>query len=655
MKVRLSHSDLERIGRNQAAALETWGATLAGHMPAPWRHQVLSDWKSRRAADERDGNTWLRHLVEEMQEGCAVGLGLDASDEDIREAGKQLAARAFQVAEDLHIKTLPALRERLASLCEQNGVQAPECRIKDKGAVRRMTTAAWWVRKLRAAHGQRIEAAAISLGYVHKRGQRYASDVGVKRRREQKARNAASLAATIAVNQDGQEFTLAELAEKSNANPRVRRAELMTRIRGFEMVADSLGHVAEFLTMTAPSRFHAIKVDGLRNPKYDGTKPADTQKQLVKRWARARAAMARDEIRLYGFRICEPHHDGCPHWHMLAFLPADKVERVREIVRHYFLETWDGHEAGAAENRVKFEAIDKARGGAVAYVSKYISKNIDGMTVNGDLLGDGQVEVAERVETWATTWRIRQFQQLGGAPVGVWRELRRLKVEDGLSDTVEQGRIMADVGRNSDYGQSAPGWAGYVALQGGPLVSRADLAMRVERTEAGEKMDPTTGECVEAVNCYEEPCAPNVWGVRDAEAGRVFLSRRFKWEVRRGSGNSGQVQGGAPVVVRGGDGSRVSELGSDGVRAGASGNRGGGLRGSGFAPARAPRTRVNNCTRSKQDGSDETGSSGRGSGRDEGGTGIRRYADAQKGHGGGGIRGAGRGDSGGACGNSGDL
>lgn len=49
----------------------------------------------------------------------------------------------------------------------------------------------------------------------------------------QNRRNAATLEATTARNEWGQVFTLAELVEKSPANKRIRRGELMTRIAGW--------------------------------------------------------------------------------------------------------------------------------------------------------------------------------------------------------------------------------------------------------------------------------------------------------------------------------------------------------------------------------------------------------------------------------------
>lgn len=343
-------------------------------------------------------------------------------------------------------------------------------------AVMRMFNEVWWRGRLRRIAASWREHLQIAVGNVSKKRHAYASKNCVTDWREQKRRTREFLKGLDLEDEDGNRISLIEKYDGSVANPAIRRCELMTRIRGFENICNELGYVGEFYTLTAPSKYHATTKAGYRNSKWNGASPSDTQSYLTGLWARIRAKLHREEIRIFGIRVAEPHHDGTPHWHMLMFMLPEDVERVRLIIRDYAWEE-DHHELRsdkAKKARFHAEAIDPEKGSATGYVAKYISKNIDGYALDGetdDESGELLKETAPAVSAWAARWHIRQFQFIGGAPVTVYRELRRLadtETAHGLSVEFAAVHDAADAGD----------WAGYVNAQGGPFVRRDDLQVR---------------------------------------------------------------------------------------------------------------------------------------------------------------------------------
>lgn len=221
---------------------------------------------------------------------------------------------------------------------------------------------------------------------------------------------------------DGTVIKLSQAVEASPANKSIRRGELMTRLRGCEDLADEAGMVGLFTTNTAPSRFHSV---GGANPKYDGSTPRDSQDWLCKTWAACRAKLKREGVRFFGFRVAEPHHDGCAHWHMLLWCEPEQAAKLRAVM-HKWWRLDEGTEEGAAKRRCLIKTMDK--GGAAGYVAKYVAKNIDDAGAVGDE-GHDEGGSAARVEAWASAWGIRQFQAFGQPPITVWRELRRVEAQ----------------------------------------------------------------------------------------------------------------------------------------------------------------------------------------------------------------------------------
>lgn len=547
-------------------------------IPDSWRDRLLQSW--HKCLPMRPSPAIDVHLArcKAILAAHRAGVPPDANDGAICQLAHELArdtARrldTFKRSAEIELADRePEQRDRLVMLgtfleamhwVEARGLELATRGVYVPGVLARLRCERWWRRVLRGLHSRAVETTARAIGLVHKKAGCYVSNESLRRRQGQRMRNDRALESVVAVNEHGQDYTLAELAAKGPANRQIRRMELMTRIAGFELLAKELEHAAYFVTVTCPSRMHAWKSAGKwgaeANKRHDGTTVEEAQAYLCRQWRGFSETCRRMGVEVYGFRIAEPNHDGTPHWHALVFLPktmrgvlsvsgrrAGLIHYNAECflgraLRRYFLCGQDSTERGAAEHRITMERIDWARGSAAGYVAKYVSKNIDGYKVEKDLYGNDTLTSSQRVDAWASTHRIRQFQQVGGAPVGTWRELRRLHPEQGDQSPVI-GLALDAVNIKGDEQKALPGfdavanpltaadgWAAYLHIQGGHRVPRRALRLGVLREQTGE------------LGRYGELLPPKPVGVCAIEArqarvqmahGMVRVPRRVRIEV----------------------------------------------------------------------------------------------------------------------------
>lgn len=462
----------------------------------------------------------------------------------------------------------------------------------------RLLDESWWLRKINRAWAVYCELIAILTGQVRKGVSPYASAHAVREFTQRKAAQQAWMASMCAVNEElGQEIDLADAIMGSVANPEIRRHELMVRMRGFEDLAQEQGKLGLFLTLTAPSSYHAWrqgsqdKSKTYQNEKFNGHTPTQTNRLLCKQWARVRAALAREGIRPFGFRVVEPHHDGTPHWHCLLFIDPEHEQILLTHLAYHFtavdraelklpngekldelaktakrnkgedvfdlLDVTDKSTIKALNPRVNWKVIDPSKGSATGYIAKYIAKNIDGHKVGMDYEAEAPVDhTTIAVAAWASCWRIRQFQQIGGPSVSVWRELRR------LGDEVIEWDCVLEAAR---YAADNKQWGRFIEAMGGIETPRKDHLIKLSK-----RLD-------EGANKYGEDVL-RLMGVISDVGQTTAVTRTEGWKiVRKGAAVSGLGEQREPAV-----GER-SELHSSGG-------------------SRAPRSSVNNCTEGSKSG-----------------------------------------------------
>lgn len=482
-------------------AAERW-LKLAGDQPKPVTWNYFAKMKV--------ANEELHRLAKQID---AIKLDIASTDGDLTDYADQRA------------KWCTLYPHAAEFIVARSGLVPPNGkRMTDEGKLLRMQDARWWRMQLRKVFGQQIENTMRRNGMVCKKKAVYATNWAVRRRQSQKAAMLNALKSARATSSDGDQLSLFELAEHSLSNPALRRGEIMLRMRGFEEIAKEAGHTWTFATLTAPSAFHVVNYNKKQdtcydNPHYQGFSVRDSQAWQVKQWARVRAKLKRIHVEFYGTRVAEPHHDGTVHWHMMLFVAQHNLEALKKVITEHWLSEYSD-ELGAKENRVEFEDNDhRPDSSATGYLAKYIAKNIDGFAVGQDYeAGNDAVTSSGRVEAWATTHRIRQFQQVGGPPIGLWREFRRIR-EPCNDQYLEAVRIHTDATEDKPAS-----FAGFIKAVGGIEVGR--------KTNVTIYKKPAT-----TPGRYRESVGDVVAGVQSVLS--RIATRVKAWIVQWGVSNSG--------------------------------------------------------------------------------------------------------------------
>ncbi len=348
-------------------------------LPLPLQGRMLRRFVDIRGTQEKydakrsyRANTWLRRTVARLEPRFEVLFRITqsmplpwhilSSAEKTKDHASVVARECMQIAldirdseQDLSYEQVTAeIFEKLKDISKNLGVkipfyswQADELPLPAlEIALLKTQCETWWARQLKTVRRQYIELLEIATGqvgkdlYKDKRTKKYkrvgrnpyASKTALREFNAAQASGREFLEMMELESSDGQVINLMDAVNSGIANPQNRRNELMLRIRETEELAEEMGYVGVFYTITTPGRFHA------NSNKYQGTTPKDAQAYLNKVWARGRAKLNRLGIPYFGVRVAEPHADATPHWHMLLFMPKAKVQWVNAILRWYFIQ-----------------------------------------------------------------------------------------------------------------------------------------------------------------------------------------------------------------------------------------------------------------------------------------------------------------------------
>ncbi|MCC5747454.1 replication endonuclease, partial [Klebsiella pneumoniae] len=139
-------------------------------------------------------------------------------------------------------------------------------------------------------------------------------------------------------------------------------------VKGLELIAEMRGDCAMFYTITCPSKYHATLMNGKPNPTWDHSTVRKSSDYLVDTFAAFRKAMHKKELRWYGVRVAEPHHDGTVHWHLLCFMRKKHRRAITELLRRFAIREDRAELGNNTGARFKSKLIDPRKGTPASYI-----------------------------------------------------------------------------------------------------------------------------------------------------------------------------------------------------------------------------------------------------------------------------------------------
>ncbi len=233
-------------------------------------------------------------------------------------------------------------------------------------------------------------------------------------------------------------FSLLDNAYSANLNPKKYFSEINNRVNSINKYAKSNGLMPVFITLTAPSKYHPQRTINKKkkifvdNPNYayknnfNGA-VKDSARLLSDLWHKFTSLQIVRKMKketghgLIYFRVFEPHESGIPHIHAMLYIPKKFVLPIKKRFFEYF-KTHKKHKILQLQYKYTWY---KDKGGAVAYMMKYITKTFK----------NAQTDILDDSAYWYVKHRIIRFSNSRLlAPLAVYRKVRYFFKDDFEDD-----------------------------------------------------------------------------------------------------------------------------------------------------------------------------------------------------------------------------